>query len=118
MATGIAQRIEGLDWAELQGNLHERGFALTPAILSSAECRELAGLYQRQEGFRSHILMARYRFGRGEYKYFDYPLPPMVQAIRESVFPPLAAVANVWNERLRIRYRFPENHAAFLKICA
>ena len=113
----VRQRIQGLDWPGLWESIQQNGFALTPVVLTASECKELVGLYAGDKGFRSHIIMARYRFGRGDYKYFEYPLPPIVQEIRESSFPQLVSVANRWNEHLGVKDRFPNTHAAFLKLC-
>jgi len=113
----VRQRIQGLDWPGLWESIQQNGYALTPVVLTANECKELVGLYAEDKGFRSHIIMARYRFGRGDYKYFEYPLPPTVQEIRESSFPQLVSVANRWNEQLGVKGRFPNTHAAFLKLC-
>jgi uncharacterized protein len=113
----VMQRLQGLDWPGLRVSIQEKGYALTPEVLTAKQCRGLVELYGRDQGFRSHIVMQRYRFGRGEYKYFDYPLPPVVQEIRETCFPHLAPVANRWNEQLGAEERFPETHEAFLKSC-
>ena len=113
----VMQRLQGLDWPGLRESIQEKGYALTPEVLTAKQCRGLVELYGCDQGFRSHIVMQRYRFGRGEYKYFDYPLPPVVQEIRETCFPHLAPVANRWNEQLGAEERFPETHEAFLKSC-
>src|SRR5687768_5774143 len=88
------------------------GHAVLPALLTPAECRELAASYDDDARFRSRVVMARHGFGRGEYRYFDYPLPPLVQALRTSLYPPLAAIANRWQAALRRESRFPETHDA------
>jgi uncharacterized protein len=116
-SNSISQRVEQLDWPELHASLDERGFALTPPLLSSQECSQLAALYDSEDVFRSHIIMARYRFGRGDYKYFDYPLPPVVQQLRESGYGYLVEVANQWNQNLGVRENFPSTHSAFLSVC-
>jgi uncharacterized protein len=116
-AHSISQRLEQLDWSGLEELLDERGFALTPPLLCSQECSQLAALFSSEEAFRSHIVMARYRFGRGHYKYFDYPLPPMVQQLRERSYGYLVEVANQWNQNLRVEKRFPASHSAFLRMC-
>src|SRR5215510_1150770 len=117
MHPSISQRIEKLDWSSLRDSLWEFGYAQTCTVLTVQECTELINLYSSDARFRSHIIMARYRFGRGDYKYFEYPLPPIVQEIRESSFPQLVSVANRWNEQLGVKDRFPNTHAAFLKLC-
>jgi hypothetical protein len=96
----IAQRIAALPWAEIHTQLDERGFASAAQVLTAAECQSLRDLYPQTERFRSRIVMDRYNFGRGEYQYFDYPLPSVVQALREAAYPHLATIANTWSERL------------------
>jgi hypothetical protein len=86
-------------------------------LLTAAECDDVAGLYALDRGFRSHIIMARHGFGRGEYRYFAYPLPPLVQGLRGALYPYLAPIANQWHERLKIEVRFPAEHAAFIERC-
>ncbi len=114
----ISQRLDGLNWPAIEESLVLYGYALTPAILTPSECAELVSLYPSQAPFRSHIIMARYRFGRGDYKYFDYPLPAIVQQLREHSYPHLVALANEWNRALGLSDIFPENHSGFLEICA
>jgi hypothetical protein len=97
--------------------LDARGWAILPRLLDDATCEEIAGLYARPEKFRSQVIMARHGFGRGEYRYFAYPLPPVVEALRTSLYARLAPVANHWHERMKIETRFPEYHAAFLERC-
>ena len=113
----ISERIEGLDWKAIAESLWGFGYALIDPILTAEECAALVKLYPSEEHFRSHIIMARYRFGRGDYKYFTYPLPTLVQQIRESTYPHLSAVANEWNSALGILSRFPETLSAFLGTC-
>lgn len=98
-------------------SLRERAYALTPAVLTPAECAALAKLYACGQHFRSHIIMSRYRFGRGDYKYFDYPLPATVQELREQSYSYLVPLANEWNQILGLPDRFPEKHSAFLALC-
>jgi hypothetical protein len=86
-------------------------------LLTGAECDHAAGLYALDRGFRSHIIMARHGFGRGEYRYFAYPLPPLVQDLRGALYPYLAPIANQWHERLKMQIRFPAEHAAFIERC-
>lgn len=92
----ISARLGSLDWEEIRRSLWEHGYARTPAVLTREECQELIGLYGTDAHFRSHIVMSRYRFGRGDYKYFNYPLPPLVQQLREHSYPCLAPLANEW----------------------
>src|SRR5262249_31485287 len=117
-ADSIAQRIEALDWDEAHESLSQRGYAVTATLLSQEECASLAALYSDASRFRSHIIMERYRFGVGDYKYFGHPLPEIVSALRTSAYPHLAEVANQWAKVLGEKTpRFPAEHAAFLKIC-
>ena len=106
-----------VDWAAAAGALDEEGYALTPALLSPAECRRLIALYDDADRFRSRIDMRRHGFGRGEYQYFAYPLPPLVAKLRAAFYPPLAEIANSWHARLGIDERYPAEHAAYLKRC-
>jgi len=113
----IEQRVHDLDWPALAEQLDERCFALTDQILTPGECAELAGLFD-QEVFRSTVDMARHRFGEGRYRYFSYPLPPIVEGVRAAFYPHLAAVANRWAELLSgENRRFPSTHAELLKLC-
>jgi hypothetical protein len=112
-----AQRVDVIDWQALAAELDEQGSAVIPRLLSAAECRSLAALYRHEQLFRSHVVMARHGFGRGEYRYFDYPLPVQIAQLRESLYAQLAPVANEWNERLGIGAHFPAGHAEFLARC-
>jgi hypothetical protein len=116
--TAISQRLASLDWATIRESLGQCGYALTPALLTSSECAALVSLYPSEQPFRSHIIMSRYRFGRGDYKYFDYPLPDIVQQLREHSYPHLVPLANQWNQALGLSEIFPERHASFLETCA
>jgi hypothetical protein len=88
-----------------------------PAMLSPAQCAALVESYAEEERFRSRVIMARHGYGRGEYKYFAYPLPELVAALRSALYPPLAGIANRWNESMGIEVCFPPDHAAFLARC-
>ena len=115
---GVKQRIDALDWCVAQESLSSRGYAVTPPILTPAECASVVALYGDDSRFRSHIVMERYRFGIGDYKYFDHPLPEIVATLRTAAYPHLAPVANAWAEALGDDVaRYPSEHAAFLKIC-
>src|ERR1700680_1570212 len=118
MNVNIAQRLEKLDWLSIRQSLRDYGYALTPALLSGRECADLCGIYPSDQAFRSHIIMSRYRFGRGDYKYFDYPLPAVVHELREQSYPRLVPLANEWNQALGLPDVFPEHHSSFLKTCA
>jgi hypothetical protein len=114
----IAQRIDALDWNNAEQSLSERGYAVTAPILSGAECNSIATLFNDASRFRSRIIMERYRFGIGDYKYFANPLPELVADLRSSAYPHLAEVANHWAEALGENVpRYPRDHAAFLKTC-
>lgn len=102
----------------LQAHLEETGWTRLPGLMPAAQCRALSGLYDEDLPFRSRVIMARHGFGRGEYRYFAYPLPDIVQTLRETLYPRLAPVANAWNARLGIDRRFPDTHADFLAECA
>lgn len=113
----IQQRLAALDWVNIALELDNHGCAMVNALLSQADCETLASTYSRDEIFRSRVVMARHGFGRGEYKYFRYPLPERVAALRENLYPHLAGIANTWNERMGIEIRYPSEHAVFLKRC-
>ncbi len=113
----IQQRLEALPWPDLQQSLAESGYAVTPEVLTPEECAELRDVYGQDQLFRSHIIMERLRFGRGDYKYFANPLPSLVRELRTHAFPHLAAVGNRWAEELEETGRFPSEHAAFLEHC-
>jgi hypothetical protein len=110
-------RVEAVDWTRVYADLDAQGWAIAPKLLSAEEAESTAGLYRRPQGFRSQVIMARHGFGRGEYKYFSYPLPPLIQALRTVSYPHLAPIANQWHERMRHPVRFPADHAAFLDRC-
>ncbi|PRD45665.1 proline hydroxylase [Phyllobacterium phragmitis] len=111
------QRVARYDWTALAANLDNFGCAVLETLLSPEECRELAALYPHEEHFRSHIHMARHGFGKGEYRYFRYPLPDLLGGLRTALYPRLAPVANQWNERMGLDTRYPQRHADFLKSC-
>jgi hypothetical protein len=105
------------DWGAMAAELDQQGAAVLPGLLSAEECRGIAALYAEEEHFRSHIIMARHGFGKGEYRYFRYPLPDLASALRTALYPHLAPVANGWNERMGIETRYPAAHAEFLTLC-
>ena len=106
-----------IDWERLSADLDERGSAVIERLFSPRECRSLAALYEQDGLFRSRVVMARHGFGRGEYKYFGYPLPELVAAQRTALYPRLAQIANRWNAMMGIDARFPPQHNAYLKRC-
>jgi hypothetical protein len=116
-AHDIAARVEAVDWAGASTDLDAHGWTMVDALLTPQECRALAGLYDDAGRFRSQVIMARHGFGRGEYKYFGYPLPETVAELRTALYPRLAPIANRWNASLGIAARFPAAHAAFLERC-
>jgi hypothetical protein len=105
------------DWNQLEAELGEQGCAVIKGVLSAEECRALATLYPDDSRFRSRVIMERHGFGRGEYKYFSYPLPDTVGRLRTSLYPRLSPIANRWNEALGIEVQFPDRLDAFLKRC-
>jgi hypothetical protein len=105
------------DWGRVSLDLDARGSAVLEGLVPPDQCRELAALYREDGLFRSRIVMGRHGFGRGEYQYFSYPLPQPVADLRTSVYPHLAAIANGWNEAMRIDVRYPPQHADFLARC-
>jgi hypothetical protein len=113
----IADPVAEIDWCETEASLDERGYAVTPPLLSTAECRELAALYDQADAFRSRVIMQRHAFGRGEYQYFRYPLPALIEQLRHAIYPHLATVANHWSERLHEEVGFPPSLGAYLAQC-
>jgi hypothetical protein len=110
-------RVADLDWATPISELDANGCAVIPSLLSAAECGAITVMYSDDTRFRSRVVMARHGYGRGEYQYFAYPLPPLVERLRVSTYPHLAPVANRWNEAMGIDVRFPADHAAFIERC-
>jgi uncharacterized protein len=107
-----------IDWERARSHLDQRGFALIPGVLAKKNCEEIAGYYADENRFRSRIEMSRYAFGRGEYKYFNYPLPEVVQQLRSSIYPHLAPLANQWSECLGgNKPRYPEKLSNFIEQC-
>jgi hypothetical protein len=116
--TGIQARIDGLDWTDAEASLSARGYAVTNTVLTPRECGDVVALYNDEARFRSHILMERYRFGVGDYKYFGNPLPQIVAEMRTTAYPYLAKIANLWAGELGEKSaRYPLELAPFLKIC-
>ena len=115
--SGIAARVSAIDWPEVSRDLDAQGCAVLKGLLSAEECRALAALYPDDKRFRSRVVMGRHGFGRGEYKYFSYPLPDTIAEMRALLYAQLVGVANRWNEAMGIDIRYPDSHAAFLKRC-
>jgi uncharacterized protein len=111
------QQLSSTDWPEVVAQLDARGCALLPSLLTPSACRQLAELYTDDRRFRSRVVMGRHGFGRGEYKYFAYPLPPLIAELRTALYPRLAPVANTWSRRLGGDERYPDSLEAFLERC-
>ena len=117
MQTNSAKRIDAIDWPRVSAELDDRGSAVIEKLLSPAECAALAALYSDESLFRSRVVMARHGYGRGEYKYFAYPLPDLIGGLREALYPRLAPIANRWNEAMGVEVRFPVEHRKFIERC-
>jgi hypothetical protein len=117
IASDIQSRINALDWRRIITSLHDSGWARTGAVLTAEESRALRELYTNDQLFRGRIIMERYRFGLGEYKYFTYPLPHVVSELRESLYPHLAEVANEWAVKLVGKAEYPARHSEFIRLC-
>jgi uncharacterized protein len=111
------ERVDAFDWQGIGRDLDQQGNAMMEQLLSSEECRAIAGLYPNDDIFRSRVVMGRHGFGRGEYKYFSYPLPDLLSELRTAVYPHLVPVANRWNDAMGIDARYPEQHADFVGCC-
>ena len=110
-------RNTGFDWTLIASDLGSYGAAVLEKLLTTKECEEMAALYPEEEHFRSHIIMARHGFGKGEYRYFRYPLPELIEELRTTLYSRLAPIANQWNERMGEQMRYPAEHAEFLERC-
>ena len=113
----IGARIRALDWPGMEQALDVRGFAATGPLLDPAECAALVASYAAPTGFRSRVVMDRHGYGRGEYRYFAYPLPTLVEELRRALYPVLAPIANRWMSALGRTVRYPATHAAYLERC-
>jgi hypothetical protein len=109
------------DWSRIAVELDDQGWALLPGLLTDTDCDRIAALYDREDGFRSRVVMARHGFGRGEYRYFSYPLPGRIEKLRTALYPRLAAIANAWQEKSGQKIpkteRFPDDHAEYIARC-
>ena len=114
----VSARVQRIEASALESDLEAQGWSVLRDLLTSAECDDVASLYAQDEGFRSRVVMARHGFGQGEYRYFAYPLPPLVQGLRTALYPRLAPLANRWHERMGMSVRFPAGHAEFIARCA
>lgn len=117
LAADDRSHADRLDWTTLENRLDETGFAMTPPLLTPRQCADVIGMFDEDARFRSTVVMARHAYGEGSYRYFADPLPPVVQALREQLYPPMAAIANRWAERLGER-RFPDSLEGLLEECA
>jgi hypothetical protein len=116
--TSVSKRVVGIDWHAADADLDGQGWSALPKLLTAAECEAVAKMYADDDSrFRSRVVMGRYGFGQGEYRYFAYPLPGIIQDLRTAIYPHLMPVANTWNERLKIEVRFPKTHKEFLDRC-
>jgi uncharacterized protein len=113
----IAARVEAIDWAQASQDLDAQGCAVLNGLLSAGECRALAATYPDDSRFRSRVVMGRHGFGRGEYKYFSYPLPDLIAELRPALYARLYGLANRWNEAMGIEINYPASHEAFLARC-
>ena len=111
------ERIKRYDWSAIGSDLDAHGCAVLPKLLTAAERKDIAALYSHEEHFRSHIHMARHGFGKGEYRYFKYPLPALVGEMRSALYTHIVPFANAWNGRMKVDARYPDEHADYLKIC-
>ncbi len=110
-------RIEAIDWAAVEQALDAQGAAVITGLITPDECRGLAAMYGHDGLFRSRVVMARHGYGRGEYRYFAYPLPAMIDNLRDALYEPLAPIANRWHAAMGLAVRFPPKHAAFIERC-
>lgn len=114
---GTPTRVEAIDWAQATADLDAQGCAVLKNLLSPDECDAVAAMYPDDARFRSRVVMGRHGFGRGEYKYFSYPLPDLIAELRPALYAQLQAIANRWNETMGIDIRYPASHEAFLQRC-
>ena len=113
----LGRRVEAADWERVARDLDAQGAAVIEALLDPEECREAAALYASGNIFRSRVAMAQHGFGRGEYKYFKYPLPEIVETLRRLAYPHLVPIANRWNAAMGISAPYPATHASYLRRC-
>jgi len=116
-APTINRRVDALEWRQIEHDLDQYGCAAVPRLIGPRECDALAALYTSDDLYRSRIVMARHGFGRGEYKYFAYPLPTLIGELRGAIYPHLVPVANRWNRAMGIDVRYPDQHADFIRRC-
>ena len=113
----IESKTASINWQNITEEMHEKGYAIIPKLLTAEQCAGLIQGYGNPDAYRKTVVMERYRFGLGEYKYFNYPLPDLIQSIRESIYPELAPIANSWMKALHIDTKFEDTHREFLERC-
>jgi hypothetical protein len=113
----IVGRLGSLDWARVTADMDAQGHSILEGLLSPEACLHVEAFYRDEGRFRSRVVMARHGFGRGEYKYFDYPLPPIIEELRTALYPYLVPIANRWNTAMGIGTAYPELHGAYLRRC-
>lgn len=112
----LTKRIEDIDWETINKELLDNGFSIIKPFLSMSECKELKALWSNNSLYRSTIEMKRYNFGKGTYRYFKYPLPEIIQTLRENIYEKLVDTANQWSKRLRLDIGYPQDFSAFAKL--
>ena len=110
-------RVDAIQWEQIFRDLDAEGYAIIRDVLSSDECDKIRKLYEKRDIFRSNVVMERHGFGRGEYRYFNYPLPRLIATLRTSVYPHLVPIANRWNEAMGINVQYPAKHADYIDRC-
>jgi len=113
----IIERIGAINWTDVTSHLEAQGWATIEKVLDADQCRAISELYDDDEQFRSVVVMARHGFGQGEYKYFGYPLPPVITDLRSTLYAHLSPLANRWNEAMDIAVRYPDTHSQFIDRC-
>jgi len=113
----IKEKLAGIAWQTIAEEMNQKGYAVVPKLLTDDNCRQLISIYNQPRFYRKTITMERYRFGLGEYKYFDYPLPGLIQTIRENVYPHLSSIANDWMNALKIDKHFPDTFPELQILC-
>jgi hypothetical protein len=113
----LTRRLSKYDWDAITSNLNAYGCAVLENLLTAKECKSVAALYPHDEMFRSHVHMARHGFGKGDYKYFRYPLPALLDGLRPALYSRVVTIANEWNVRMKVAARYPQQHADYLKLC-
>ena len=113
----LIEKIKTTNWQSVTEGMHDKGYSILPGLLNPAQCQALIERFDNPDEYRKTVVMERYRYGLGSYKYWDYPLPELVQTLRENLYPNLAPIANSWMKLLRIDKRFPESHHALLETC-